>query len=66
MKKTYFVDENCIACDACTMEAPEFFSMNEEEELAFILKQPSNDEQVRLCEIALESCPVEAISSRTI
>jgi ferredoxin len=66
MKKKYFVDENCIACDACTIEAPEFFAMNEEEGLAFILKQPNDDQQTQLCEIALESCPVEAISSRTI
>jgi ferredoxin len=66
MKKNFFVDENCIACDACTMEAPEFFAMNEEEGLAFILKQPENDKQMLSCETALESCPVEAISSRTI
>jgi len=66
MKKKYLIDENCIACDACTMEAPEFFAMNEEEGLAFILKQPGNEEQMLLCETALESCPVEAISSKTI
>ena len=66
MRKKYTVDENCIACDACVVEAPDFFSMNEEEGHAFVLKQPESDKQIGLCETALNSCPVEAISSNII
>lgn len=66
MGKKYTVDENCIACDACVVEAPNFFSMNEEEGHAFVSKQPETDQQIELCEMALESCPVEAISSEVI
>ena len=38
--KKFVVDENCIACDACTIEAPGFFSMNEDEGCAFVSTQP--------------------------
>ena len=61
--KTYTVDENCIACDACTIEAPGFFSMNEDEGHAFVSSQPQNESEQKLCDEALEACPVEAISS---
>ena len=63
--KTYNVDENCIACDACTIEAPGFFSMNEDEGLAFVSSQPQNESDEKLCDEALEACPVEAISFLT-
>ena len=66
MRKKYTVDENCIACDACVVEAPDFFSMDEEEGHVFILKQPESDKQIELCETALDSCPVGAISSEII
>jgi len=60
--KTFTVDENCIACDACTIEAPGFFSMDENEGLAFVSSQPKNESEEKLCNEALEACPVEAIS----
>ena len=41
--KTFTVDENCIACDACTIEAPGFFSMDENEGYAFVSTQPKNE-----------------------
>lgn len=27
----YYVDDSCIACDACCVEAPKFFAMNDDE-----------------------------------
>ena len=27
----FYVDDQCIACDACVTEAPRFFEMNDEE-----------------------------------
>ena len=60
--KTYLVDENCIACDACTIEAPGFFSMDQNEGLAFVSSQPQNESEEEMCQEALEACPVEAIS----
>ena len=59
--KKFTVDENCIACDACTMEAPAFFSMDENEGRAFVSTQPKNSSEEKNCIEALEACPVEAI-----
>lgn len=59
----YYVDDQCIACDACVMEAPDFFEMNEDEGLAFVKKSPITPEEIDLCESALETCPVGAIGN---
>ena len=32
----YYVDDSCIACDACCVEAPKFFAMNDNEGHAFV------------------------------
>ena len=57
----YYVDDQCIACDACVFEAPNFFEMNDDDGHAFVKKQPSTPEELQQCEDALEACPVEAI-----
>ena len=59
----YFVDDQCIACDACTAEAPRFFEMNDDEGFAFVKRQPSSKEEIEECENALAACPVEAIGN---
>ncbi|AYF43516.1 MULTISPECIES: ferredoxin [Halobacteriovorax] len=57
----FYVDDQCIACDACVMEAPRFFEMNDDEGHAFVKLQPTNDAELEECISALEACPVEAI-----
>ncbi len=59
----FYVDDQCIACDACVMEAPDFFVMNDDDGHAYVCKQPSNEAEEKLCQEALEACPVEAIGS---
>lgn len=59
----YYVDDQCIACDACVMEAEDFFEMNDEEGHAFVKKQPSNESELEECENALAACPVDAIGN---
>ena len=59
----YYVDKSCIACDACTGIATEFFKMNDDEGYAYIIKQPESIEEQRLCEEALSACPVLAIGN---
>lgn len=59
----YYVDEQCIACDACVVEAPNFFEMNDEDGHAFVKKQPITEKEHQECNDALEACPVEAIGS---
>ncbi len=56
-----FVDQSCIACDACVLTAPENFKMHEEDGHAYVSKQPTNPEEEKLCKEAMEGCPVEAI-----
>ncbi len=57
----YYVDDQCIACDACCVEAPDFFFMNDDEGHAYVAKQPSSEQEFEDCENALQACPVEAI-----
>ncbi len=59
----YYVDTSCIACDACSVAAPDNFKLSEELEHAFVAKQPSSPQEEEECQEALESCPVEAIGS---
>ncbi len=59
----YYVDRECIACDACVMAAPDHFDMDEDDGHAFVKLQPKNEEELEACEEALDSCPVEAIGS---
>ncbi len=60
----YKVNEECIGCHACVEVAGDNFAMNEQE-MAFVKKQPESEEEEELCEEALEVCPVEAISKIT-
>ena len=59
----YYVDDQCIACDACVMEASSFFEMNDAEGFAFVKAQPTTQDEFEACENALEACPVEAIGN---
>ena len=57
----YFVDDQCIDCDACRVEAPNNFTRNENNHYSYVCKQPSTPEEEIQCAVALDSCPVTAI-----
>ena len=57
----YYVDDQCIACDACCVEAPKFFAMNDNDGHAYVKLQPKNQNELQECINALDGCPVEAI-----
>lgn len=59
----WYVDSQCIDCDLCRTTAPGNFKQNPDEGYSFVYKQPENDEEKKLCQQALEECPVEAIGS---
>lgn len=59
----FYVDDQCIACDACVMEAPSFFTMNDDDGHAFVKAQPKTAAEIEECLSAMEACPVEAIGS---
>ena len=58
-----FVDQTCIACDACVLAAPNNFKMDEDEGHAFVAKQPASSEEEAACKEAMEGFPVEAIGN---
>jgi ferredoxin len=59
---SWYVDENCIGCGVCAEEAPEIFEMDDDN-LAFVKKQPADDAESEASTSAMESCPVEAIGN---
>ena len=59
----YYVDKECINCDACLLSAENHFKINEEEGYAYVFQQPQTEEEKSACQEALEACPVEAIGN---
>jgi len=59
----FFVDHECIACDACVLAAPDNFGMHEDDGHAFVKRQPENPTEEDQCREAMEACPVEAIGN---
>jgi ferredoxin len=59
----FFVDDQCIDCDACRETAPKYFTRNDDRGYSFLHTQPPADDEdaIELCREALEGCPVEAI-----
>lgn len=57
----YFVDSECIDCDACREAAPDNFTRQQEEGYSYVYKQPENQEEEESCVKAMEGCPVDAI-----
>jgi ferredoxin len=57
----YYVDDQCIDCDACRETAPNFFRRNDDKGYSYVYRQPATENEKAECEEALEGCPVEAI-----
>ena len=58
----YYVDTECINCDACVLAAENHFKLLDDGH-AYVFRQPVTEEEKEACEEALESCPVEAIGN---
>jgi ferredoxin len=59
----YYVDRSCTDCDLCRLNAPAFFSRDEETGYSFVHRQPVTPEEVELAEEALQDCPTESIGN---
>ena len=57
----YYVDDQCIDCDACRAEAPKNFKRNESHGYSFVYSQPQTPDEEAQSLAALKACPVEAI-----
>ena len=45
----FYVDDQCIDCDACRETAPDFFKRNDERGYSVVYKQPTTEEDKALC-----------------
>jgi ferredoxin len=63
VKGKFYVDRQCIDCDLCREIAPKFFKQSLEGGHSIVYKQPKEDSEIKICNEALESCPVNAIGS---
>ncbi|MCC7440365.1 MAG: ferredoxin [Bdellovibrionales bacterium] len=59
----FYVDDQCIDCDACRTEAPKSFKRNDESGYSFVHAQPKSPEELEAAQAAMDACPVEAIGS---
>ncbi len=59
----FYVDDQCIDCDMCRLNAPDFFTREDEGAHSYVYRQPATQAEVNLCRDALDDCPVEAIGS---
>ncbi|MFV1959668.1 MAG: ferredoxin [Planctomycetota bacterium] len=57
----FYVDDQCIDCDACRETAPALFARSDEKGYSYVKKQPRTPQEEEICREALEGCPVEAI-----
>ena len=63
--KKFKVTDECIGCRACVGVAPDNFDINDEN-IAYLKKQPATDEEEVKCEEAIDVCPVGAIEAEDI
>ncbi len=61
---SFYVDAECIACDACKGIARAHFKLTDDFSHAIVYAQPRTQDEKRLCIDALEACPVDAIGSQ--
>lgn len=59
----FYVDDMCIDCDQCRQDAPDFFTRENNKGYSYVTRQPVTPEEIRLCESAVDDCPIEAIGS---
>lgn len=59
----FYVDIQCIDCDACRETARELFTRYDDGGYSYVKKQPETPEEEESCQKALEGCPVDAIGA---
>jgi ferredoxin len=59
----FYVDDQCIDCDLCREICPDCFKRDEVSGCSIVWKQPSGDDEIALCEEAMDGCPVSAIGN---
>jgi ferredoxin len=55
--------ELCTGCGLCEETCPDIFKLNEDEDIAEVIKTDYDENDEECIEEAIESCPTEAISA---
>ncbi len=55
--------ELCTGCGLCEETCPDIFKLNEEEDIAEVIKNDYEESDEMCIEEAIENCPTEAISA---
>jgi len=53
----------CTGCGLCEETCPDIFKLNEDDDVAEIIKKDYDDNDEECIEEAIESCPTEAITT---
>jgi ferredoxin len=56
----FYVTQDCLACESCQVVAPNNFRYGDNG-LSYVFKQPSDPEEFKQCEEAVDYCPMEAV-----
>ena len=64
IKGPFYVHDACIACDTCTNIAPKNFKLTADYDHAIVYNQPNSNNELLLCNQAIEACPVGAIENQ--
>ena len=59
----YYVDTSCTACKVCVDTAPDNFKMTDDDDHAYVSKQPENADEEGLVKESMDGCPSEAIGA---
>ncbi len=57
----YYVDTNCVPCNDCYREAPEFLKYSKDESHVYFARQPLTPDEILKANAAMLSCPTESI-----
>ncbi|TVR91242.1 MAG: ferredoxin [Spirochaetaceae bacterium] len=57
----FYVDSNCIGCEACAQTDPDHYVMDDSGTFAYVFKQPESDAEREAALDGQGVCPVDAI-----
>ena len=55
------INSDCVTCGLCAEIAPEIFRMNDQIDIAEVIRNPESEAEITLAIEAIASCPENAI-----
>jgi len=57
----FYTDTTCTDCDLCRVTAPATFTRHNVDGQTYVYRQPVTEEEIRMANEAMESCPTQTI-----